>query len=181
MEFFIPLIVEKREKAKAMGFGVEPEEEDENILEIDGEEIEIEVKETRDNLISLKIAKNDEKKESRFRYYDSKGFYYYENSLNNIKKDYEILSSIEDFDEFKNLFEKLDRNKKVKINYYLKRAVIQIGLIVQNLEGEDEEITFELIYNKNNDEKLANYLIKEIIEMRKSISELEKKIEDKKK
>lgn len=177
MEFFISLIVEKKEKAKEMGFGVEKEPEDENILEIDGEEIEIEITQTKDDLISIKIDKNDEEKS---RFYDSKGFYYYENSLLNITKDYEILSSIEDYYEFKDLFEKLEKNKKVKINYYLKQVVIQIGLMVKNLEGKDEEITFELKYNKN-DEKLASSLIKEIIEIKKTISEMEKKIETKKK
>ena len=129
-----------------MGFGVEKEQEDENILEIDGEEIEIEITQTKDDLISIKIDKNDEEKS---RFYDSKGYYYYENSLLNITKDYEILSSIEDYYEFKDLFEKLEKNKKVKINYYLKQVVIQIGLMVKNLEGKDEEITFELKYNKN--------------------------------
>ena len=181
MDFLISLIIKRIEKAKEMGIVLESSQsEEENILELDGEEVEIEIKKSKENLISIKIDKNEENEKRYHSYFNPKGYYYYENSLDNLKNDYEILSSIENVDEFKDIFKKLEKSKRVKINYYLKKVVIQIGVLVTNLEGEDEEITFELIYNKN-EEKLNESLVKEIIEIKKSINELEKKIKNKKK
>ena len=177
MDFLISLIIKRIEKAKEKGTILESESDEENIIELDGEEIEIEIEKSKNNLLSIKIDKNEEK-EKWYHNFNPKGYYYYENSLDNLKNDYEILSSIENVDEFKDIFKKLEKSKRVKINYYLKKVVIQIGVLVTNLEGEDEEITFELKYNRN-EEKLNESLIKEIIEIKKSINELEKKIENK--
>jgi hypothetical protein len=39
----------------------------------------------------------------------------------------------------------LKKRNKIKINLYLKKVVVQVGIIYNSILGDEEEITFELI------------------------------------
>jgi hypothetical protein len=88
-------------------------------------------------------------------------------NLKKLKQKYKILNSIKDVKNFIEILDKLTEKNQLKIKYYLKKFVVQVGLSVTNLLGKIEEITFELLPEETETEVLMNNLVKELIKLRK--------------
>jgi len=54
----------------------------------------------------------------------------------------------------------LKKRNKIKINLYLKKVVVQVGIIFNSILGDEEEITFELISEDIKKKDLIEYLTK---------------------
>ena len=107
--------------------------------------------------------------------------YYYRINIKQLQEKYEIFEGIEDVDQLVEILDELKNRDKVIVKYYLEDAIIQIGILVNNLLGEKEEITFELICENNEDDDVIKTLVKELkILKEKKTNEEENKPEDEK-
>ena len=86
--------------------------------------------------------------------------------LTKLKEEYYIFEFVKNAEEFVDIFYLLKDRNKVKINLYLKKIVIQVAALFYSIYGDEEEITFELIYQDLNPEdlpkKLLNILCEEV-------------------
>ena len=68
-----------------------------------------------------------------------------EQKFKELKKQYKILNNIKNVKIFYDILNDLKKRNKIKINLYLKKVVVQVGIIYNSILGDEEEITFELI------------------------------------
>lgn len=85
-------------------------------------------------------------------------------NINELKEDYDILESIIDARNFVELVNMKKEINDLKINFYLKKVVIQISILFFDLLGDKEELTFELVHKDLNPEDLPKILIEKLIE-----------------
>ena len=71
--------------------------------------------------------------------------YSYEQKFKELKKQYKILNNIKNAKIFSDILNGLKKRNKIKINLYLKKVVVQVGIIFTSILGDEEEITFELV------------------------------------
>ena len=99
-------------------------------------------------------------------------------NIKKIKKKYEILKPIKGVKDFIDILKELNHKSKIKIKFYLKKIMIQIGIIFITLIGDEEEINFNLICENTEKENLIKYLINEIIKEKENINNIKNKNED---
>ena len=92
--------------------------------------------------------------------------YKYENSFSKLKKKYEFLECVNDENDFISLIKSLKEKNKIKIKFIMKNKLIQISAIFMDIYGDEQEITFELIYENFNRKKLLNSLVKKMIKIK---------------
>ena len=92
--------------------------------------------------------------------------YKYENSFSKLKEKYEFLESVNDENDFISLLKSLKEKNKIKIKFIMENKIIQISAIFIDIYGDEQEITFELIYENFNHKKLLNSLVKKIIKIK---------------
>ena len=63
-------------------------------------------------------------------------------------------------DELIEAFDALIEKKRIKINLFLEKKMIQISAFFCNIYGEEKEIAFDLIHEKFNKKELLGELIK---------------------
>ena len=107
-----------------------------------------------------------------------KNKYSCEINIKKIKKKYEILKPIKGVKDFIDILKELNHKSKIKIKFYLKKIMIQIGIIFITLIGDEEEINFNLICENTEKENLIKYLINEIIKEKENINNIKNKNED---
>lgn len=151
---FIILEIIKKMKKEEDEYSISLESQDK--IEID--KIEISVNDKDDNIITLSFVEYDR--------YSDEFEYEYEIDLKKLKKEYSIFELVKDANEFIDIFNLLKERNKVKINLYLKEIVIQVSALFYSIYGDEEELTFELIYKELNPEdlpkRLFNILCEEI-------------------
>ena len=86
--------------------------------------------------------------------------YSYEQKFKELKKQYKILNNIKNAKIFYDILNGLKKRNKIKINLYLKKVVVQVGIIFNSILGDEEEITFELISEDIKKKDLIEYLTK---------------------
>ena len=85
-------------------------------------------------------------------------------NINELKEDYDILEPIIDARNFVKLVNMKKEINDLKINFYLKKVVIQISVLFFDLYGGKEELTFELVHKDLNPEDLPIKLLEKLIE-----------------
>lgn len=150
-EFIILEIIKKMKKEK-----------DEDSISLESKD-NIEIKDIfgldkDDNIITLSLILDEGDSD--------KVEYECEIDLKKLKEEYYIFEFVKNAEEFVDIFYLLKDRNKVKINLYLKKIVIQVAALFYSIYGDEEEITFELIYQDLNPEdlpkKLLNILCEEV-------------------
>ena len=137
LEFLIREII-KRKKLN--------EEDHDNLNNIDINKICFQKLEN--NLIKMSLRKDNNE-------------YKIEIDINKIKEDYNILKSIKDREDFINILSILFKKKKIRVNYFINKIFIQIGVLFTSLTGEEKEIAFDLTPQLIDRKQLTKYFIEE--------------------
>ena len=143
-EFIILEIIKKMKKEK-----------DEDSISLESKD-NIEIKDIfgldkDDNIITLSLILDEGDSD--------KVEYEFEIDLKKLKEEYYIFEFVKNAEEFVDIFYLLKDRNKVKINLYLKKIVIQVAALFYSIYGDEEEITFELIYQDLNPEDLPKKLL----------------------
>ena len=165
IEFILKYVIKRNEdNFKECHEEKEDEKDDSSFYDINKEDIYF--SNVDDETLEIETKKDNKK-------------YSYKMDIDKLKENYEILSYIKNTDKLVEALDELKERDKLKINYYLKDVVIQIGFFVNSLFGEPEEITFNLTCEDIEDEDLTNYLIKELKERKENkLNDKEKKSEE---
>jgi hypothetical protein len=138
MEFLLREII-KRKKLN--------EENDNNLSSIDVNKICFQKLEN--NLIKISLSKDENE-------------YKIEIDINKIKEDYNILKAIKDREDFIDILTILLKKKKIRVNYFINKIFIQIGVLFTSLTGEEKEIAFDLTPQLIDSKQLTKYIIEEL-------------------
>lgn len=101
------------------------------------------------NLVNISLRKDEDE-------------YKTELNLDKIKEKHNILKAIKDREDFIIILSTLLKKKKIRVNYYIDKILIQIGVLFTSLTGEEKEITFDLTPQSIDGKQLSKYLIEEL-------------------
>jgi len=107
--------------------------------------------------------------------------YKIEIDINKIKEKYNILKSVKDREDFIDILSILLKKKKIKVNYFINKLFIQIGVFFTSLTGEEKEITFDLTPQLIDSKQITKYFIEELNKKDEIINSLIKENEKLKK